>query len=111
MSDSMNGVLNSKTYIIDVDDTICFTKNGDYENAVPYKVRIDKINKLYDEGNIIIYETARGQKTGKNWIDFTRKQLYGWGAKFKTVRENHYADYYINDKNLSIKQFFLGDMK
>lgn len=93
-------------YLIDVDNTICRTKEGDYENAKPYKNRIKMINKLYDEGNTIIYETARGQMTGKNWIDFTRKQLRNWGAKFKTVIERHYANYYINDKNLSIKQFF-----
>ena len=78
----------------------------DYKNAKPYKDRIEKINKLYDEGNTIIYNTARGQSTGKNWIDFTREQLYKWGCKFKTIIEKHYADYYIDDHAINSKDFF-----
>ena len=93
-------------YICDIDNTICKTEGGDYENATPYKDRIKKMNKLYDEGHTIIYETARGQRTTINWMDFTRKQLREWGCKFKSVGPHHYADYYINDKNVLIKEFF-----
>ena len=33
---------------------------GDYSSAVPYEERIAKINELYDNGNTIVYLTARG---------------------------------------------------
>lgn len=93
-------------YNIDVDNTICKTEGEDYENAKPYKDRIKKINKLYDEGHTIIYNTARGQESGKNWINFSWKQLRGWGCKFKTVREKYYADFYIDDHAISTNEFF-----
>ena len=34
-------------YVIDIDGTICTNTNGNYEKAIPYKDRIDKVNKLY----------------------------------------------------------------
>ena len=95
-----------KIFIVDIDNTICRTEGEDYENATPYKDRIAKMNKLYDEGNTIIYKTARGQKTGKNWIDFTRKQLNDWGVKYKSLSEKHYADVIVDDKAVNSKEFF-----
>ena len=43
---------------VDIDDTICYHNKNDknelnYNNALPYSKRIDKINKLHDEGNLI----------------------------------------------------------
>ena len=93
-------------YRIDIDNTICKTDGDDYENAKPYKERIAIINKLYDEGNTIIYETARGQQTGKGYETLTRQQLKEWGAKFHTVTWKNYADHYVEDHNLSINELF-----
>ena len=54
-------------YVIDIDGTICTTAtNNDYNNCAPYDARIDKINELYDEGNTIIYQTARGMGRHNN---------------------------------------------
>ena len=48
-------------YVIDIDNTICTpTVGGDYSKAQPWKDRIDKVNKLYDEGHEVVYFTARG---------------------------------------------------
>ena len=64
---------------VDIDDTICyyeFEKNGqavDYNLAKPYYDRIKRINQLYDNGKTIIYWTARGTKTGKQWFHLTLK--------------------------------------
>ncbi len=50
---------------VDIDDTICTrSEDLDYSKAKPLCERIDKINKLYDDGNTIIYWTARGTVTG-----------------------------------------------
>ena len=50
-------------YVVDIDGTICTpgpTEEMRYEQALPIQDRIDKINKLYDEGHTIVYLTARG---------------------------------------------------
>ena len=49
---------------VDIDETIC-TKSEDlnYANAKPIRERIERINKLFDQGNTIIYWTARGTVT------------------------------------------------
>lgn len=86
-------------YIVDIDGTICKSINSDYPNSTPYQDRIQKINKLYDEGNTIIYWTARGATSGIDWTDLTKQQLDKWGCKYHEVRmqKPHY-DIWIDDK-------------
>ena len=49
-------------YVIDIDGTICYPGPGEgrYIHAVPRWDRIQVINNLYDEGNYVVYLTARG---------------------------------------------------
>ncbi len=94
---------------VDIDDTICYYNKKDlnYNNALPYKHRIDKINRLYDDGNTITYWTARGTKTGINWFDITINQLNNWGCKFHELRMGKPAyDLFIDDKNLNSEEYF-----
>ena len=56
-----------KVIYVDIDETICnressvdFGVTHDYTKALPIVENIEKINKLYDEGNTIVYLTARG---------------------------------------------------
>ena len=66
---------------VDIDETICESpKDRDYAKATPVKDRIEKINKLFDEGNTIVYWTARGTMTGINWYEVTKKQFQTWGC-------------------------------
>ena len=67
---------------IDVDNTVCRTQGTDYPNAQPLPANIERFNRLYDEGNRIIYWTARGMKSGINWRELTERQLSTWGAKY-----------------------------
>jgi len=106
---------NINKYVIDIDGTICSNNNGDYKNSVPYKNRILFINELFESGNTIVYFTARGMGSTKNnraeaidkWFEFTKKQLDGWGAKYnELILGKPSADFYIDDKNLSIFYFF-----
>lgn len=88
---------------VDIDGTICNSDNG-YENAIPIKSNIEKINKLYDNGHVIIYWTARGQVTGKNWKDLTILQLNKWGCKYHDVIMGNKPAYdlLIDDKTIKI---------
>lgn len=104
-----------KTYIVDIDNTICTQTYGDYSKAEPFYDRIAKINELYDSGNTIIYFTARGMGRGKNSIriaydscfDETYTQLNNWGCKFNHLMLGKpFGDYYIDDKAIQSDQFF-----
>ena len=100
---------------VDIDDTICHYKNysenssgpKDYSLAIPYPDRISKINKLFDEGNEIIYWTARGTVTQKLWFNLTYEQLLRWGCKFHELRMGKPAyDLFIDDKNINSETYF-----
>ena len=71
----------NKAYCFDLDGTLCTLTDGDYEKAEPIIDRIQKVNKLYDEKNTIIINTARGFVTGTNWEEVTKKQLSDWNVK------------------------------
>jgi hypothetical protein len=92
---------------VDIDETICFY-DGEriYPEAIPHFENIAKINKLYDEGNIIIYWTARGAITKINWTEVTTKQLKSWGCKYHELKMNHKPDYdlLICDKTKRIEE-------
>lgn len=93
---------------VDIDETIC-TKSQDlnYKNAKPIFERIDKINKLYDSGNTIIYWTARGTVTGIDWSEITKKQFEEWGVKYHDLKFGKPAyDLFIDDKNINSETFF-----
>lgn len=95
----------SKIIYVDIDGTIC-NLVSDYNIAKPIPSHINKINKLYDEGNTIIYYTARGQKTKKDWSELTLKQLIEWGCKFHELKMNHkpHYDLFICDKSMRIEE-------
>lgn len=90
---------------VDIDNTICRTEGG-YDNAKPIPENIAKINKLFDEGHIIVYWTARGQATGKDWTELTVQQLIAWGCKYHDVimRQKPSYDLLIDDKSIRIEE-------
>ena len=92
---------------IDIDETICESPaNRDYSLAVPIQENIDKANKLYDEGNTVIYWTARGTVSGIDWHQTTFDQLIGWGAKFHDLKLGKpYYDLFIDDKNMNTEDW------
>ena len=100
----------SKIYVFDLDGTLCETKGTFYEKSTPIHSRINQVNKLYDDGNIIVVETARGSHSGRNWWYFTVDQLNSWGLKFHTLRTGvkFSGDFFIDDKGVNDKDFFNG---
>lgn len=91
---------------VDIDETICFYENQrEYGLAHPNYENIAKINKLYDEGNKIIYWTARGSRSGIDWTELTRNQLNQWGAKYHELNCNKpYYDLFIEDRSKRIEE-------
>jgi len=90
---------------VDIDGTICEGDSG-YINSIPIIENIQKINKLYDEGNTIVYWTARGKASGIDWSELTTYQLIKWGCKFHDIIINQKPNYdlLICDKTKRIEE-------
>jgi mannose-6-phosphate isomerase-like protein (cupin superfamily) len=97
---------------VDIDNTICKTNNSDYLNSNPYLNNIDKINKLFNEGNHIVYWTARGQQSKKDYYELTKNQLDNWGCKYHELKMDKPSfDLLIDDKTINPLQFFVKELK
>lgn len=103
------------TYIVDIDGTICNVTDGDYGKCTPFIDRIKKLNSLHDEGNVIIYATARGMgssggdqiKAFEKYYQYTLEQLEEWGCKFdKLYLGKPKGDFYVDDKCIRDIDFF-----
>lgn len=108
-------------YCFDLDGTLCTMSkevddlpegpNKDHcqiGRTQPIQSRIDIVNDLYDGGNYIIIETARGTVTGLDWYEKTQSQLDEWGLKYHELRTGTKisADIYIDDKGKNSEDFF-----
>ena len=102
-------------YVFDIDNTICKTNDGKYENSKPIMDRIEKINKLYEEGHTIIFNTARGMgRTNNNillvyelFYEITKSQLKKWGVKYDNLfMGKPSGDIYVDDKGVQDVRFF-----
>jgi hypothetical protein len=93
---------------VDIDETICKSpEDRDYSRAEPMPERIKKINKLYDEGNTIVYWTARGTGSGIDWRQTTMEQFQRWGVKCHGLMMGKPVyDLFIDDKNINSDKFF-----
>ena len=101
-------------YCFDLDGTLCtISENLDYESAEPIHSRIKQVNKLYDEGNYIIIDTARGTLTRKNWYEVTKDQLAKWKVKYHQLKTGTKAaaDVYIDDKAHNAADYFNNEDK
>ena len=97
---------------VDIDETICSHDEStdgprDYSKASPLHERINKINKLYEDGHTIVYWTARGTVTGLDWRSLTESQLSSWGVKYHDLKLGKpYYDLFIDDKNINSETYF-----
>jgi FMN phosphatase YigB (HAD superfamily) len=90
-----------KIIYVDIDETICHTPSNprNYYLSIPRLDMIKKINDLYDANNTIVYWTARGSQSGKDWHEHTQNQLESWGAKYHELRcDKPYYDVFYDDR-------------
>jgi len=94
-------------YFIDIDETICNTPlNREYSEAVPILSNIEKANKLYDRGHKIVYYTARGTESRKDFRSLTEDQFKKWGVKYHEILFGKpIYDVFIDDKALNVKDW------
>lgn len=100
----------SMRYCFDIDGTLCYTPNNelgkpDYVNAQPIPFMVEQVNRLYDEGNYIILQTARGKGSGIDWTDYTKEQLDKWGYRYHELFPmfcKPTADIFVDDKGINV---------
>lgn len=96
-----------KIYIVDIDKTIFDTQDGNFYGAKPIPERIAKINRLYREGNVVIYWTARDAFSGHSYHEFTKKQLRHHGCEFTDLwSDKPNYDVWIDDKAINSEDYF-----
>jgi capsule biosynthesis phosphatase len=102
-------------YVIDLDGTLCTIEKSGYSFAQPIESRINKVNKLFDEGHEIVIFTARGmntfqgnkEKVYEQYYNFTVTQLKQWNVKYTClILGKPSADFYIDDKGINLNEFF-----
>lgn len=91
---------------VDIDGTICNTINGDYANSIPIYKNIKKVNRLFEQGHKIVYWTARGGRSGKDYTLLTKEQLAAWDCKYHNLIMNDKPSYdlLICDKTKRIEE-------
>jgi len=94
-----------KVYV-DLDNTLCRTENGDYKNSVPILERIEYFNSLKEQGDTIVIWTARGSRSGVDYEELTKQQLFDWNISYDTLlmKKPDY-DVYYDDKSFNIDTF------
>jgi len=84
-------------------DGILLTQDKDnpaaYHKAKPIQKNIDKLNKMYYDGHVIILWTARGSISGVDFTDITIDQLDRYGIKYHKLKmDKPFFDVFIDDR-------------
>ena len=111
-------------YCFDIDGTICTSVKGrNYEDAQPFRERINVVNRLYETGNEITYFTARAmgrfkdlshedaQKQASSALrELTVQQLLKWGCRYhRLIMGKPHADIFVDDKGIDSELYFFKD--
>ena len=98
-----------RTYVFDLDGTLCSNTEGDYEAAVPFPWAIARLNALKRAGHHITIFTARGTTTGIDWRPTVERQLAEWGVEYdELMLGKPYGDVYVDDKALHVDAWRYG---
>lgn len=107
-----------RRWCFDIDGVICHTQGLNYESAEPDHDVIERINRLYDAGDEIVLQTARGMGTlegdlarvHERWYEFTLKQMRGFGLRFHALfLGKTHADVYVDDKGLNVLDWLTSE--
>jgi len=93
-------------WVFDIDGTLCDTNGTDYMNSEPDESMIILVNMLYDKGDYITIQSARGSSSGIDWYQKTKDQLDKWGLKYhKLILNKPAGDIYVDDASIKPEEF------
>lgn len=106
-----------KRIVMDLDETICSTVNGDYSNSIPKPDVIERMRELKAQGFEIVISTSRNMRTyagnvGKINAN-TLPIIVGWLEKHKVPYDEIYTGkpwcgtegFYVDDRALRPDEF------
>ncbi len=108
---------NEKKIIIDLDDTICITDNGDYKNSKPKYDIIEKIKEYKYKGFKIVIYTSRNMRTHNGNIGLinvkTLPIILSWLEKYNVPYDEvivgkpwpSFGGFYVDDKAIRPDEF------
>lgn len=76
----------NKTIVFDLDDTISFCHDRNWENAKPNIMLIRKINQLFNDGFRIVIHSSRGQLSGHDYTKQVRYWLEDNGVLYSELQ-------------------------
>jgi len=106
-----------KRLIMDLDDTICSTSKGDYENSRPNQLVIEKLSKYKNEGFEIVISTSRNMRTYKGNVGkiniHTLPNIINWLNKNNVPYDEiiigkpwcGFEGFYVDDKSIRPSEF------
>ena len=106
-----------KKIIIDLDDTISFTKNGDYQNSVPDLEIIQKMHEYSALGFSFTINTARQMRTyegnvgkiNKNTLPIILEWLKQHNVPYDEILVGKpwcgFEGFYVDDKSIRPSEF------
>jgi uncharacterized HAD superfamily protein len=113
-----------KTICFDIDGIICTNNNNDNDNdyikSKPIEKNIKIINKLYNNGFVIIIFTGRYMgrnnnniaKAKKQGLKLTKLQLRKWKVKYnKLFMGKPSYDLFVDDKSIFFKKNWVSNLK
>jgi len=109
--------MNNKRLIVDLDNTISFTVNGDYVNSKPISSTIETLRKYHNDGWEVVINSSRNMRTynanvGKINI-YTLPNIVEWLNKYNVPYDEiivgkpwcGYDGFYIDDKAIRPSEF------
>ncbi|WP_302409807.1 HAD-IIIC family phosphatase [Comamonas kerstersii] len=106
-----------KRIVMDLDETICSTVNGDYANSIPKPDVIERMREFKAQGFEIVISTSRNMRTYKGNIGKinanTLPIIVGWLNKHKVPYDEIYTGkpwcgtdgFYVDDRALRPDEF------
>jgi capsule biosynthesis phosphatase len=106
-----------KRLIVDLDDTISITVNGDYENSLPILNVIEKLKEYKKNGFEIVISSSRNMRTYESNVGkiniFTLPNIINWLEKNEVPFDEVYIGkpwcgfdgFYIDDKSIRPSEF------
>lgn len=106
-----------KRIIIDLDDTICRTVNGDYQNSTPIPEVIEQIRAYKEQGFEITIHTSRNMRTYEGNLGKinanTLPVIIEWLEKHQVPYDEIYAGkpwcgtegFYVDDRSIRPDEF------
>ena len=120
MAEDLNKV---KKLVVDLDDTISVTENGDYQNSKPIQKTIDLLRKYKEEGFLIVIHSSRQMRTYEGQVGkinvHTLPNIVNWLNRHQVPYDEiivgkpwcGFTGFYIDDKSIRPSEFHSMSLK